>query len=354
MQDHGYEIEVMSSPGPLLDEFGVTHGVRTHGIVMPRAITPAQDAKSVAKMAWAIRKIAPDIVHAHTPKGGLLGMTAAALAKVPARVYHMRGLLTLTATGRRKGLLSAAELTSCELADIVICQSRSLRRVAVDEGLVDPAKAVVLGDGSNGVDSDYFTRSDWKDKGVKIRQGFNIPDNAVVVGFVGRLVGDKGIRELARAWERLREKFQNTHLILVGPFEERDPVDEHTRNVLQKDDRVHMVGFVKETAPYYAAMDILTLPTYREGFPNVPLEAAAMELPVVATHVVGCRDAVENRKTGVLVRVKDPRALEHALARYIAFPALRQLHGQAGRQRVIDYFSPERINQELLSVYESF
>lgn len=351
MQDHGFDIHIVSSPGELLDEYGRDYGVTTHPLPMSRAISPAADAIAVMRLTRLLKRIKPDIVHAHTPKGGLVGMTAATAARVPSRIYHMRGLLTLTATGRKKALLSAAEVTSCEMAHTVICQSRSLRRVAVDDHLVDPVKAVVLGDGSNGVDAQRFAPQPDDTLRQEVRAKFGIPEDAVVIGFVGRLVGDKGIVELTRAWSGLRDRFPHLHLLLVGPFEERDPVPAHTRQTLEGDDRVHFQGFTKDTVPYYAAMDVLTLPTYREGFPNVPLEAAAMGLPVVGTFAVGCRDAIANGQTGILVRERDAKALEEAIGRYVAFPHLRTRHGDAGRERVLEKFTPGRIQEALLDVY---
>lgn len=351
MKARGIDVHIISSPGELLEKFGKDHGVPVYGVAMPRAITPVKDIDAVLRLARVIRRIRPDMVHAHTPKGGLLGMMAAKLARVPYSIYHMRGLLTLTATGRRKKLLSAAETLSCELADLVICQSFSLRDEAILQGLVTPEKSTVLVQGSNGINVERFSPTRF-DRALE-RQKLGIPEGATVASFVGRLVQDKGIRELADAWGRIEgdPAFSNAHLLIVGSYEERDPVPPETRQKLEKCVRIHRVEWVNDTAPLYAASDILVLPTYREGFPNVPLEAAAMGLPVLATRVVGCVDAVQDGVTGVLVPAGDSTALEAALRRYLTDAELRHQHGDAGQRRVVESFRPEVIWEALHRIY---
>lgn len=351
LKTRGWEVAAISSPGDLLETFGREHNINVYGVPMARAITPLADIRSVGEMSRVLTRLAPDVVHAHTPKGGLVGMLAAHAARIPHKVYQMRGLLTLTAEGRRKSLLSAAETMTCGLADVVICQSHSLERTAVEEGLVEPDRATVLVSGSNGVDTARFDRRLYDRHDLRRRYG--IPEDAVVAGFVGRLVGDKGIVELAQAWSRIRQRLPNAHLLVVGPFEERDPVPAQTRRILESDPTVHMMGFSRHTPPFYAAMDVLVLPTYREGFPNVPLEAASMSLPVLATNVVGCIDAVEDGVTGTLVEPRDAVALERALERYLTDPELRKQHGTAGRQRVEREFRPQVIWEASLTLYQS-
>lgn len=349
LKSRGWEVHAISSPGELLERFGEERGVPVYGVPMARAITPMADLESVGAVSRILRRIGPDIVHAHTPKGGLVGMMAAHAAGVPHKVYHMRGLLTLTASGRRKALLSAAETLTCGLADVVICQSHSLRRTAVEEGLVEAERSTVLLSGSNGVDTGRFDPARFDRQALRAEHG--IAEDAVVAGFVGRLVGDKGIVELAEAWSRVAGP--GDRLLVVGPFEERDPVPERTRRQLEEDPRVLMFGFTRDPAPFYAMMDVLVLPTYREGFPNVPLEAAAMGLPVLATKVVGCVDAVEDGVTGTLVPARDAEALGVALGRYLQDGALRAEHGRAGRERVLREFRPEVIWEAGLTLYRS-
>jgi glycosyltransferase involved in cell wall biosynthesis len=186
-----------------------------------------------------------------------------------------------------------------------------------------------------------------------VRAELGIPEGAPVLGFVGRLVRDKGIVELTAAWRVLREEFPALHLVLVGGYEEGDPVPEVVKQALDSDERVRVLGWVSDSVPYYAAFDLLVLPTYREGFPNVLLEAAGMELPIVATLVPGCVDAVEDGTTGLLVPARDAERLAAALRRYLADARLREQHGAAGRERVVRLFQSERIWEGLVREYDA-
>ena len=354
MKSRGFQIQALSSPGPELAEFGAREGVATHAVSMPRQLTPLRDLFAVARIWRRVRRVRPDIVHAHTPKGGLLGMIAAFLARVPVRIYHVRGLPFMTAAGWRRRLLRATERVSCRLAHQVLCVSHSLREVAVEEKLCAPDKIKVLAGGSgNGVDAGGRFNPENSDPGSRRerREAYDIPASATVVGFVGRLVRDKGVVELVAAWRRLREQHPEAHLLVVGPFEERDPVPGDVAESLRSDPRVHLSGMQRDLPPLYAAMDLVVLPTYREGFPNVPLEAAAMALPVVATRIPGCVDAVADGVTGTLVPPRDADALEAAIKSYLADGGLRRRHGEAGRARVLREFRQEVIWQELYKDY---
>ena len=345
VRERGFEVSAITSPGPELARFSRELDLEILPIEMPRRISPLEDLAALGRIATALRKISPDIVHAHTPKGGLLGMMGAALAGIDHRVYHMRGLPMMTATGAKRELLCWTERISCGLAHKTIAVSHSLRDVAIEERLTRANKIhVMLGGSGQGVEAKKrFDPAMYEGERERIRREQNIPEDALVLGFIGRLVRDKGIVELASAWETLRERHPNAHMLIVGPFEERDPVPRQTREALEQDPRVHMLGWQSETAPFYRAMDVVTLPSWREGFPNVPLEAAAMELPVVSTLVAGCIDAVADGKTGALVPVRDPDALAQAIDGYLSHADRRIAHGKAGRARVLDQFDPTKI-----------
>lgn len=353
MQAHGLEVEALSSPGELLEEFGRREGITVHALDMPRRIAWRHDLRALWRLWRLLRRLRPTIVHAHTPKAGLLGMIAAWLARTPVRIYHLHGLPLLTAK-RHRWLLRTAERVACRLAHQVLCVSPSLREVALAERLCPPHKIKVLLRGTiNGVDAGERFNPERLPAGTRCatRRRHGIPEDALVLGFVGRLVRDKGLVELTAAWAGLREQFDRLHLLVVGPVEDRDPVPPEVLAALQGDARVHLTGQDFDTPPLYAAMDVLALPTYREGFPNVPLEAAAMALPVVATTAVGCRDAVQDGKTGRLVPVGDRVALAAAVASYLADAALRQAHGRAGRAWVSADFCPSELWQATRAEY---
>ncbi|MEW5918314.1 MAG: sugar transferase [Gemmatimonadota bacterium] len=355
MQQRGIDVSVLSSPGPDLDDFSRTNGVRAYSVHMRRAITPLSDLAALWAMLRVVLSLRPHIVHAHTPKGGLLGMLAAALGGVPFRVYHMRGLPMTTASGWRRALLWLTEWIACRLAHRVFCVSHSLRRLAVIARVCSANRIdVPFGGSGNGVDAtERFNRGLLAaDARSETRAKFDVPQNARVIGFVGRLVRDKGIVELAQAWRRLRDEFPDAHLLLVGPLEAHDPIPRDVEQQLRNDDRVHFAGMDWNTPPLYAAMDVVALPTYREGFPNVPLEAAAMELPVVATRIPGCIDAIAEGETGLLVVTGDANGLAVALSRYLSDAKLRAVHGAAGRERVLREFSQERIWERIYEEYQ--
>lgn len=355
MKASGFEVEVISSPGPRLAAFGREEDVSVHAVEMQRRITPWDDVTALGALCQVLQRVRPTIVHAHTPKGGLLGMLAAWLAQVPIRIYHMRGLPCLTARGSRRVILRTSELVSCATAHRVIAISPSIASTAVKIGLCPAEKITVLHNGGNGLDAlGLFNPNRYSGGSVReTRARFNVPMDASVVGFVGRVVRDKGIGELVRAWLSLREEYLDLHLLVVGPLESQDPVPAQVYERMVSDPRVHLAGRMekREVPAILAAMDILALPSHREGLPNVPLEAGAMGLPVVATDIPGCVDAVVDGVTGILVPPHDPSALARAIARYLADPELRRRHGQAGRERVLRAFRPHDIWEATLQEY---
>ncbi|MER3422062.1 MAG: glycosyltransferase family 1 protein, partial [Nitrospiraceae bacterium] len=198
---------------------------------------------------------------------------------------------------------------SCYLSHQVLCVCDSLRAVVISERICRGKKIKVLANGSiKGIDADSF-RPLKSEEALSTRAALGIPPQEVVLGFVGRVVRDKGLVELAQAWRRLRESFDGMHLLIVGPFEPQDPLPSPTEQFLRTDPSIHLVGWAEDPRPLYAAMDLFVLPSYREGFGNVLLEAAAMELAVVATRIPGCLDAVQDGVTGTLVPPYDSEAL---------------------------------------------
>jgi glycosyltransferase involved in cell wall biosynthesis len=355
MKKNGFEIHAVSSPGEMLDKFADREKVPVHGVRMPRRITPFTDCISLFCLWMLLKNIRPDIVHSHTPKGGLLGMIGAWLARVPVRVYQIHGLPLTTATGIKRSILWLAEKVSCRLAHQVLCISHSVAREAVELGLCPADKIHVLGHGSNGVDAQNKFNPVELDPETRqhTRKTCHIPEDALVLGFVGRIVRDKGMSELAKAWSFLRNEFPKLHLLLVGPIEPQDPISADTSKLFRNDPRIHIAGEVRNMPPYYMGMDICVLPTYREGFPNVLLEAGAMELPVVATRVPGCIDAVVDGETGILIPPRNANALTDALRGYILSPHLRMQHGKSSRIRVLQDFQPKLIWHELHQEYIS-
>jgi glycosyltransferase involved in cell wall biosynthesis/dTDP-4-amino-4,6-dideoxygalactose transaminase len=351
LRKSGASLHAISSPDAESAAFRERENVPVHPIPMTRRITPVRDLLALWRVFRALRRIRPEIVHAHTPKGGLLGMVAAFVARTPVRIYHLRGITWLTATGLRRRLLRLADRVSCGLAHRVIAVSHSMRRIAIDEGLCPADKIdVLLGGSGQGVDTKRFTPADGTARS-RARKAYGIQDDALVIGFLGRIVRDKGIIELAEAWRRLSTQDPRLHLLLAGKLDPNDTPATETLAALRSDPRVHYAGLDWDAPRLYAAMDVVALPTYREGFPNVALEAAAMALPIVTTAVPGCTDAVVDGVTGTLVAPRDPAALADALDAYLVDPDLRERHGQAGRERVVAQFRREAIIEAIAGEY---
>ena len=300
-----------------------------------------------------MRRFRPLITNVGTTKAGLLGGLAARWAGVPCRVYTLRGLRFETTTGIKRAVMKFLEKVACDSAHLVICVSESVRQRAVEQGMVQPGRAVVLEHGSsNGVDAARFAPSEERHKQAQALRGqLGIPHDAPVIGFVGRLNRDKGIPELVRAFARLRISHPGLRLLLLGDFESIEPLPYDTRGILDTDDHILRLGHVADTAPYYQVMDVVCLPSHREGFPNVVLEAQAAGRPVVATAVTGCSDAIEHGVTGLLVPPDDINALTDALERMLTDPPRAQRLGQAGRERVLRDFQPETIWSALAEQY---
>jgi glycosyltransferase involved in cell wall biosynthesis len=354
MKEHGFDVQIISSPGEGLMEFGEREQVRVHAVPIERRISPLADLVTIFRLALLFRRERAQIVHGHTPKGALVSMIAAFLARVPIRVYHLRGLPLEGATALRRIVLWTTEWISCVLATRVIAVSHSLRQVALAYRFCPPQKIVVLAKGSgNGVDAEHLYHPMPDRVRAEVRRDYDIPATATVIGFVGRLVRDKGVAELSQAWRMISQSRDDAYLMIIGPVEERDRLPQELLEWLRSHDRIRFTGMQTDIARLYAAADVIALPTYREGFPNVALEAAAMGLPIVATRVTGCVDAVVHDQTGLLCAPRNPEALAASLLRYLDDPQLRQCHGDAARVRVLRDFQPKVIWTAIEQQYRS-
>ncbi|MHB1035282.1 MAG: glycosyltransferase family 4 protein [Pirellulales bacterium] len=345
MQQHGFHVTLVSAPGELLDISASREGVEAIGLPMLREPAPGKDAVALARLVNLFRRLDPHIVHVSTPKAGLLGGLASMIARVPVRLYTLRGIRAEGFSGLHGRAFTALERLTCLAAQRVYCVSPSVRARALALNLAPAEKLTVLGSGSsNGVNTTRFSRTvKLLARAEELRHRIKLPANVPVVGFVGRIARDKGIVELVGAYRLLRREFPQLHLMIVGRYETYDAIPAEVRRDLEGDPQVVTTGFLEDTAPAYPLMNVLAFPTYREGFGNVGIEAGAMEVPVVGTRVTGCADSVADGMTGTLVEARDAHALATALATYLRNPALCRQHGLAGRARAVREFQPERI-----------
>jgi glycosyltransferase involved in cell wall biosynthesis len=356
LQERGFDVLIISPAGKQLDDVARIEGVRAIELTMARKIAPLSDLVSLFSLCRITRAIRPLVTNVSTPKAGLLGGFAAWVNRVPCRFYTLRGLRFETTTGLKRRLLVFAERLACCFAHRVICVSKSVRENAIASGLTSPERTVVFRSGSsNGVDASRFAPTpEVIKRAAMLRSELGIPPQAPVVGFVGRLTRDKGIPELTEAFLQLGDQFPDLRLLLLGPFEDEDPLPAETRRCLETHGHVIFAGLVEDTAAYYALMDVFILPSHREGLPNAVLEAQAAGIPVVAARATGVVDAVVDGETGLLFPVGDAAALTEAVARLLSDKALASKLAHAGQERIKREFRQEQIWEALYQEYVRF
>lgn len=347
---HGFEVSLATSFEDSADSSQVDDGVHVFHIPFRRNPSLWADLQSLWAALRLIRKVRPDIVNASTPKAGLIGNVAAFLLRVPTRVYVVRGIRFETMKGRGRSILRFIEMLTMRLSTVVLFNSNSLRTLAVDDGVLPASRGVVLNPGSgNGVNIHKYDNLPAKQAA---RHTLNLDTSELVLGFVGRLTRDKGIEDLAYIWSQLRMERENLRLLLVGDFEEGDPVRPTVKDALLHDPRVTNIPWMNDPLTAYRSMDLLVFPSYREGLPNVPLEAQMSRLPVVAYSATGTVDALEHSVGGLTVPVGDVLDLHRAVSQLLSDDEERHRLGDGGRQWVADHFAQEKIWPQLLSLYQ--
>ncbi len=353
--DKKIEVDILSGDNESEEKLLNRGFSRFSTIKMQREISLKSDIFSLWNNYLKIRELKPDVSQVLTPKAGLITGIASFLARTPARVYTIAGLRLETVTGFKRTILWLSEWLACLVAHKIVCVSHSLKKRVVELSLAKEDKIIVLGSGSiNGIEISRYESTPARVKAARqIREQFNIPLDAPVLGFVGRLTRDKGIRELVDSFQNVLEKFPNTYLVILGDYEVGDPVLENNRNQIESNPQIVKLGFVADPSSYYQVLDMLILPTYREGFPNVPLEAAAAGKPVITTNATGAVDSVIDSVTGLIVPVGDIKALTRAICTLLENPEMAIAMGQAGKNRAEKDFKPEEIWQGLHQLYTS-
>lgn len=352
LREAGFDVTLVCGPGELLERTAADAGVARAVIPMVREIAPWADLAALWRMILLLLRLRPQLVEFSTPKAGLLGMIAALLCGVPRRVYMLRGLKLETASGWKRRLLVAAERLACACATVVLANSDSLAKRALELGVLPRRKLRVLGGGSsNGVDLGRFSPG-----ASSVREQLKIEPDAPLIGFVGRLTRDKGVPELIEALEMVLAaqpaSGPRARLLLVGWFDAaEDALDDSLRARIESHPRIHCTGMVADAAPYYRAMDVLVLPTWREGFPNVVLEAQATGVPVVTTLSTGSRDSVVPEVTGLLIPPGYPEAIAEAALKLLGDPARRQTMGNAARAWVRQHYLERHVLDMTVDFY---
>lgn len=350
MLSEEYEVVAVSSPGKELDEVGRREGVRTVAVPMERHISPFKDLVSLYRLVRLFRKEKPWMVHSHTPKAGLLAMLAAWMCGVPVRIHTFTGLVFPTAVGMKQRLLMATDRLTCACATLVNPEGKGVKR-DLERYHITSKPLRIIGNGNvNGIDLSYFSRTQEVCKtAATVRE-----EGCVTFCFVGRLVGDKGMNELVRAFLRLYAQHTQVRLLLVGPFEdELDPLQPDTKQILLNHPAIRFMGWQSDIRPFLAASDIFVFPSYREGFPNVVLQAGAMGLPCIVTDINGCNEIVQEGVNGLIIPPRDENSLYEAMYRLATHPEERESMALQARPMIANRYEQHDLWNKLKEIYQA-
>ena len=313
MSQNGFEVIGVSSNRQELQDVQNDEGIDVVALEMTRTISPIKDIKALWNFYRLCKKEKPTIVHSITPKAGLLTMLAGKMAGVPIRMHTFTGLIFPTRTGVMQKLLIKMDQLLCWSATNIYPEGNGVKKDLIDYKITNKPLKVLANGNVNGIDLNYFSKDTITiEHQTQLKNELGIQPNYFVFIFVGRLVGDKGINELVQAFSKLQ--IPNTKLLLVGPYEtELDPLKDETINEIDSNENIISVGFQKDVRPYFAISNALVFPSYREGFPNVVMQAGAMELPSIVSDINGCNEIVVEGENGTIIPVKNVEAIQKAM-----------------------------------------
>lgn len=348
--NHYYEVVGVASGKENLDVVSKHEGIRTIEVQMHREISPWNDLQSLWKLIKLFYKERPYIVHANTPKASLLSMAAAWITRVPHRIYTVTGLRFETTTGNFRSLLITMEKLTCWFATKVIPEGEGVKKTLLNYRITNKPLKVVLNGNINGVDMGHFSRT-----AEVMQQAIPIKYIGFTFVFVGRLVRDKGINELVRAFVRLLQEKPNVRLLLVGSLEtELDPLEKETQQLMEQCSQIIMVGFQSDVRPFFAASDALAFPSYREGFPNVVLQAGAMGLPSIVTDINGCNEIVKEGVNGKIIPPRDEQILYEAMKWFYEHRDDEvKIMAENARPMIAERYEQHKVWEALLKEYQS-
>lgn len=356
MSNNGFEVVGISSNGQEIHDLEQDENIRILTVEMTRTISPFQDLKSVWKMYKIFKKEKPLIVHTHTPKAGIVGMLAAKLARVPIRLHTVAGLPLMEKKGLKRKVLDRVEKLTYACSSKVYPNSKGLYDFILENKYTSKTKLKVIGKGSsNGIDTSHFNPeliSEQQRQDLKKLLGIKSEDFVFI--FVGRLVGDKGINELIAAFLQIckSNSSQTCKLLLVGWLEtELDSLSAETLKNIETNPNIISTGFQKDVRPFFAVSDALVFPSYREGFPNVVMQAGAMQLPSIVTNINGCNEIIIEDKNGIIIPTKNTEALKKAMERLMTDKNYCEKLKENARMMIVSRYEQSIIWNALLEEY---
>lgn len=351
-----FEVTAVSSDKKKLEEVGDKEKVSVFYLELTRKITILKDLKAVFNFYKFLKKEKPFIVHSHTPKAGLVSMLASKLAGVPNRLHTVAGLPLLEATGLKRIILNKVEWLTYICATKVYPNSFELKKIIIKENLAKEKKLKVIGYGSsNGINLEYFNSNKFLKEDITSKKTkLNIKQEDFVYIFVGRIVKDKGINELVESFKKINKKYNNTKLLLVGPFEnDLDPISDKNQKEIKQNSNIIEVGYVEDVRPYFLMANVLVFPSYREGFPNVVMQAGAMGLPSIVSDINGCNEIIKNNINGIIVPVKNNTILQQSMEKLLLEKGLYLKLKENARVQIESKYDQKFIWNEILEEYKN-
>lgn len=351
-----YQVIAISSDQETLTEFGKKEQVTTFFVNLTRKITPFQDLAAIIKLYLYLKKEKPFIVHTHTPKAGMVGMIASKLANVPNRLHTVAGLPLLEAIGVKRKILDLVEKITYSCATKVYPNAFGLLEIIKKNNYCKTTKLKVLANGSsNGINTSHFdTKLFSEAQKLELKKKLEIEENDFVYIFVGRMVKDKGIQELVTAFTQLSTTFSNIKLLLVGPFEsELDPLNTGTVFEIVHHKNIRFVGFQNDVRPYFAISNVLVFPSYREGFPNVVMQAGAMNLPCIVSNINGCNEIITENENGFIIPVKNYEAIKNAMQKFLENKDLQLEMATNARKKIVTNYEQNVVWNAILNEYKA-
>ena len=358
-----FEVICISSHGNgMLDDVGKAEGTEVIPVEMTRNITPIKDLKAAWQLYKIFKKEKPFIVHTHTPKAGTVGMLAAYMARVPNRLHTIAGLPLLEVSGAKRMLLDTVEKLTYGFATKIYPNSFRMEEIILTNNYTKENKLKVLGNGSsNGIDTTHFDpQLISEDDKTKLKHDLDIMENDYVYVFVGRVVKDKGINEMIAAFKEIAAEHVNAKLILVGPFgmsdeneiKDSDALLPETVDYIETSSQIKTVGFQKDVRTYFSISDCLVFPSYREGFPNVVMQAGALGLPAIVSDINGCNEIVINGENGTIIPPKNTVQLKEAMASYLVKGKISQSEKEVIRDMITNRYSQPIMWDAILNEYK--
>ena len=350
-----YDVRLATSGGEHFASLAV-EAVPSYRVNMKRGISPFDDLVSIIKMIVLLRKVKPDVLHSYTPKAGLVAMVAGYLCGVESRIHTFTGLIWPSRFGWRRSLLKVVDRLICRLATCIVPEGEGVRDDLIQYHITDKSLEIIGFGNIAGVDVEQFSenREDVRIGRTLLRRNLGIAADNFVYLYIGRLHREKGIHELAEAFVLVQEEFgDKCRLLLVGGHDLQAPIDQSTIRAIMCIRGIHMLGALKDVRPALSLSNILVLPSFREGFPNVVLEAGSMSVTAICTDVNGSREIIKDGLNGWIVPPKDVGSLAEAMIEAARCPpeVLRQM-GAAARVIIENRYDRRRYLDKLLEFYE--